>query len=749
MIIGIDFDNTIACYDGVFHKVALEKGLIPENIGITKEEVKNYLKGIGNENIWTELQGIVYGPEIIKAKVYPGVLDFLEWCKDNDIKTYIISHKTKHPFIGERHDLHAFAKKFLELKNFFTEETGLKLEETFFNETKEEKIVKVEELNCDFFIDDLPEILMSKHFPERTRGILFDPNNKNDSNACNKNLMTVNSWNDFKEFLKIAKLTNTKEVTAISGGKNNKAYKFNKADQTFFAKSYFKHANDTRDRLSNEFSFSKFLYKNNVTNIPKPISKHEEHNVGIYEFVEGERIKSNEVNKSHVNQAISFFLQINKFKEFAKHLPDASDACFSIADNISSVEKRLVKLKEIAPSSEMNSKALDFVNNTIIPKFEIIKSEILQKVKNPEEKIKLGERCISPSDFGFHNTLVSNGKVTFLDFEYAGWDDPAKMVCDFFCQPEVKVLMIYFEEFLRNLQASKHLQDLDRVKLLLPLHQIKWCCIMLNDFLKISGERRIFSGNCLSENHKLSQLNKAKKYFDDAQLIKIISNQNHQMGENLNIVSSLHKGTAREYLPRMCDDKVECMKIAKRFDRDFWDGDRRHGYGGYNYIPGRWTPVAEMLIERYNLTNGSKILDVGCGKAYLLYEFKKLLPGIKVVGFDVSSYAVANAKEEIKEHLFVQKAEEPFNFGDKEYDLVISINTLHNLRLNGLKSALQEMERVGKKNYFVTESYRNTEELFNLQCWALTAETFFTPDEWTWLFNEFNFTGDYEFVFFE
>jgi SAM-dependent methyltransferase len=220
------------------------------------------------------------------------------------------------------------------------------------------------------------------------------------------------------------------------------------------------------------------------------------------------------------------------------------------------------------------------------------------------------------------------------------------------------------------------------------------------------------------------------------------------MGKLLNIVSSLHKKTQRDYIGRMRDNKVECMEIAKRYDKDYWDGDRRHGYGGFKY-DGRWEIVARKLIEEYNLSSDAKILDVGCGKGFLLHELKKLLPQAVVKGFDISRYALDNAKEEIKDNLFLGEAELTYNFGDKEFDLVISINTLHNLFVSGVKMALREMERVSKNKYLVVEGYRNPRELFNLQCWVLTGECFFAPKEWEWMFNEFGYTGDYEFIYFE
>lgn len=216
----------------------------------------------------------------------------------------------------------------------------------------------------------------------------------------------------------------------------------------------------------------------------------------------------------------------------------------------------------------------------------------------------------------------------------------------------------------------------------------------------------------------------------------------------LNVITPLHKKTERDYAGRMNDAKIECMKIAKQYGRDYWDGDRRFGYGGYKY-DGRWELVAKELIKTYNLGNGTKILDVGCGKGFLLYEFQKLLPNIEVVGFDISRYAIENAKEEIKSKLFIHKAQDTYLYKDKEFDLVVSITTLHNLYINELKLALEEIERVGKNKYITVESYRNVEELFNLQCWALTCELFFRPEEWVWLFSEFGYRGDYEFIYFE
>ena len=221
------------------------------------------------------------------------------------------------------------------------------------------------------------------------------------------------------------------------------------------------------------------------------------------------------------------------------------------------------------------------------------------------------------------------------------------------------------------------------------------------------------------------------------------------MSKNKHFISALHNSTSRDVVSRMNDNKIECMEIAKKYDYDYWDGDRRFGYGGYKYIPGRWSRVAENLISNYKLNASSSILDLGAGKGYLLYEIKKILPSIKVVGVDNSSYAINNAKKEIKPFLIKYDLRKKLPFKDDEFDLVMSLGTLHNLKINELKIALYEMNRVAKNKYLMVESYRNNKELFNLQCWALTAESFFEPDEWKWIFNDFGYDGDYEFIFFE
>jgi protein-L-isoaspartate(D-aspartate) O-methyltransferase len=217
----------------------------------------------------------------------------------------------------------------------------------------------------------------------------------------------------------------------------------------------------------------------------------------------------------------------------------------------------------------------------------------------------------------------------------------------------------------------------------------------------------------------------------------------------VDFLREVHTSCKRNYLDRVLQaDKAECATIAKRFDREFFDGDRRHGYGGYHY-DGRWRKVAQQLADHYHLKPDDRILDVGCGKGFLLYEFTQVVPGITVAGLDVSGYAIQHAKPEVQRFLQRGNAVD-LPYPDGSFDLVLSINTLHNLYNFDLRRALGELERVSRRDkYVIVDSYRTEREKVNLLYWQLTCECFYTPQEWEWFFEQSGYTGDYAFTFFE
>ncbi len=210
-----------------------------------------------------------------------------------------------------------------------------------------------------------------------------------------------------------------------------------------------------------------------------------------------------------------------------------------------------------------------------------------------------------------------------------------------------------------------------------------------------------------------------------------------------------HKSSKREYDKYMNSEKPNCMTTAKKYGRDFFDGDRKYGYGGYNYIPGRWDNVINEITNFYKLDKNSKIIDAGAGKGYFLYDLGLKIKSKELYGFDISKYAVENCPTDIKSNFFVHDVRNKLDFSDKYFDLLTCFGVIHNLKIFEIESTISELMRVSKKQYLWVESYRSDIELFNLQCWAKTCESFFAPDEWIWLFKKFGYEGEYEFIYFE
>ena len=219
----------------------------------------------------------------------------------------------------------------------------------------------------------------------------------------------------------------------------------------------------------------------------------------------------------------------------------------------------------------------------------------------------------------------------------------------------------------------------------------------------------------------------------------------------LDFMSEAHNSSKRNYLERVNDNdfpKYKAAELAKKWGFDYWDGDRRINYGGYKYIEGRWEKIARKIINHYKLKPGDKVLDIGCGKGFLLYDILKLQPEIEVYGIDISQYAINNCKTEIEDNLTLGSASE-LPYKNNFFDLVISINTLHNLFTYELELALQEIERVGKINkYICVESYKTKKQKMNLLYWQVTCESFYTPTEWLWWFKKSKYSGDFSFIYF-
>lgn len=315
----------------------------------------------------------------------------------------------------------------------------------------------------------------------------------------------------------------------LTKGTNNKVFKVDVSGSQVLCKAYFHDTEDPRDRLHQEFSFLSFARKHGMHCIPSPLARDDENHLGLYEFINGKSINdAAQITSSLIEQALDFYHALNACRNAsdALRLPAASEACFTLSAHLQCVEKRIARLQKILLTSDINEKACAFVQNDLISAWESIRNSVLSEVHKLQlpldEALPLEDRILSPSDFGFHNArLTKDGNLVFLDFEYAGWDDPVKMVCDFFCHPQTPVSMKYYMPFLSAAvsdlpQKERHLL---RAPLLLPVHKMKWCCILLNEFLPVDGRRRKFSRDFSAqekwEEHKEMQLEKARKAFHE------------------------------------------------------------------------------------------------------------------------------------------------------------------------------------------------------------------------------------------
>ena len=316
------------------------------------------------------------------------------------------------------------------------------------------------------------------------------------------------------------------EMSPLPGGTNNRVYRVTVGECSYLVKAYFQHKHDLRDRLQAEFSFIGFGWECGLRCLPRPLACDSVNGLGLYEFVTGRVITAAEVTGTLVDQAVNFYraLNQNRHRPEAQQLPHASDSCFSLGEHLMSVERRMKRLRAIGIHSPLHQQASQFISGEVADAWDRVSRQVRSRASelqiNEHEVVGQADRLISPSDFGFHNALCTpEGRLCFLDFEYAGWDDPVKMICDFFNQPAVPVPVRFFEGFAKGVLAD--LADpgyhLDRANLLMPIHLLKWCCILMNDFLPMDSERRQYAlGSADPKERKANQIEKAQSLLRSA-----------------------------------------------------------------------------------------------------------------------------------------------------------------------------------------------------------------------------------------
>lgn len=540
MIIGVDFDNTIVCYDGIFHRIAVERGLIPPGVPVNKTAVRDHLRARGRDATFTELQGDVYGPRLVEAEMFPGVKEFFLACRQRGVTVKIISHKTQYPYAGEKHDLHAAARGWLEHNGFFAAEgIGLPRTAVFLEPTKAAKLARIDAEGCTHFIDDLPELLGDPAFPANAQRILFAPA-KTGADVAGQ--LRLEAWEEVtRHFFGASPLAAEVDPKAIAGllagmgeravgvpvrlagGGNNRVFEVRAASgRRFLLKQYFHSAGDTRNRFEAEQAFYALANVAAPGQTPQVRGWDAASRLGLFDFVEGRKLEAREVDDSAVASALGFFLALNSCREShqARALPIAAEACFTAEEHCAAVERRMARLRAIPVESSVDREARDFIAGELAAAWAEIRAGVMQFAP---ELPGWGERCVSPSDFGFHNTLRrADGSLAFFDFEYAGWDDPAKLVCDFFCQPAKPVPAAGFDAFAHGVAQALGMRDSSRLgarcRLLWPLYRVKWCGIMLNEFVGGDRGRRAFAlGDDAVRERKATQLALARRHLAQAQ----------------------------------------------------------------------------------------------------------------------------------------------------------------------------------------------------------------------------------------
>ena len=287
----------------------------------------------------------------------------------------------------------------------------------------------------------------------------------------------------------------------LSAGRNNQVYRLTGASgEVLFLKSYFTDPRDTRPRLAAEWSFLDYAWARGIRDVPQPIAADFDLKLGLYEFIDGSKLSEPDVDWSHLQSAARFILALNVKPRNFERLPAASEACMSIAEHIATVDRRVQGLEQLHPEVPHREAAAQFVGTRLTAIWQRVRARIADEVVSlridVDARLDAEDVIASPSDFGFHNMLQrADGTLVFTDFEYAGIDDPAKLVCDFFAQPDLPAPIEHLPAFIDMLSEGLNLapHHARRCALLLDAYRVKWACIILNDFRPVGARQRAFA----------------------------------------------------------------------------------------------------------------------------------------------------------------------------------------------------------------------------------------------------------------
>jgi len=308
-------------------------------------------------------------------------------------------------------------------------------------------------------------------------------------------------------------------LTQLPGGRNNRVFRAEGPDGAVLIKHYFHNPSDARDRLDAEYSMLSFLHEHGIKNVPKPLLKDENAHTGVYGFLQGTPVNRDSVSENDVIALADLLYTMWDMRtvDTAQNLAFASDACFTLREYAHKVASRIASLSHLSPDNLINRDVLNFVDNDLQPFFSIIHELCSADPILYDSALDTQFYALSPSDHGFHNAIrATDGTLYFVDFEYSGWDDPAKMLCDPLLQPDIPVPEQYHTLFIKKMQPLINVIPMhtDKISFIYTILSVKWCCILLNEFMPVSDARRKFSGNIPDDSRKLQQLELSRKLFD-------------------------------------------------------------------------------------------------------------------------------------------------------------------------------------------------------------------------------------------
>jgi len=496
--IGIDLDNTIINYDKVFFNLALKKKLITTNNILTKKTLRDQIRNRQDgEKDWQKLQGSVYGKFIKDASIFPGFQKFLWRCNIQQIHVEIVSHKTIYGHFDEtRTNLRDSAESFL------FEELGSKsfesIKKIVFYSTLEKKIEYLENAGFDLVIDDLEKVLKSIN-SNKIKKILFNPSQEKTT------LLNYSNWEHISmslfppmgpdivdkyclDFLGLS-LSQTRN---LNGRANAQVFSSYLDKEKIFIKLYSQDRGNMR--FDREISALKSLHRLGIKNVQSLINSNEVYGLAAFKWIEGTEI--NYANSEIIGFMLDFIGQLykNRNHEVFSRISNASDACLSMLSIENQIERRFEEL-----ISQNNEELSNFLICEFLPVFHEVKSWARENYDLYEHPLNVGDRTLSPSDFGLHNMIKTSSGQFFIDFEYFGWDDPVKLISDFTLHPAMRLNLKEYRQW--HLGAVKVFGDkiTKRLNFSYPLYALNWCLILLNLYKDYDWSKQISINSLLTD----------------------------------------------------------------------------------------------------------------------------------------------------------------------------------------------------------------------------------------------------------